>query len=586
MKNNWDIEIKDLVIDYGESLAVDNVNIQIEKGELVTLLGPSGCGKSTTLNALAGLITPTSGKIIFSQKDVTRLSPKNRGIGLVFQSYALYPHMNVYDNIAFSLKSSKEFKRQIVEHNSELDFEIKKLFWIENGYSEEEFNINLEKVTTYKTLLEEKRLKIESLSNKYNSQIKNAKESPNLVKIKKDARIKLESDDVLKKLNTNDELISNLKKDLSTFSSSNTSSEEVKKMQTKTNEAIELLKKESKKITTNYKEDIKRYKSEFKESYSKAKKESKEQVSTLLTEFENGYDEILREYDSKIKESKEPYKNSLNIINKRSKKPNNIDKIKSEVSNLESKKKNVDLEIDAKVREVAEKVGITNNLQKMVTNLSGGQQQRVAISRTLIRNPKILLLDEPLSNLDAKMRVQTREWIRELQQTLGITTVFVTHDQEEAMSISDKIICMSVGKVQQIAKPMDMYHQPKNKFVAGFLGMPTMNFFTEGKIAEKLAKTTKLNLGDTSFGIRPEHIKLTNMLREGEKSLVKLKVEVQLVESFGREVLIAAEFNGETIRFFVENDNINRGDIVEISLKKTKVYAFDRTEDENTIGRF
>ncbi len=582
----WDIEIKDLVIDYGESLAVDNINIQIEKGELVTLLGPSGCGKSTTLNALAGLITPTSGKIIFNQKDVTRLSPKNRGIGLVFQSYALYPHMNVYNNIAFSLRSSKSFKKEIYEHNSKLDFEIKKLFWIENGFLEEEYNSNLKNINIYKDLLEEKRVLIDSLSNKYNSQIRNTKELPNLVKLKKDAKIKNTSDEVLKKLQNNDETILNLKKDLSTFVYSKPSNNELETMKSKTNEAISLIKKDSQNITLEYKEAIKKYKDEYKDNYSKAKVSSKEKVSQLLEDYENEYKEILREFDPKISEAKNPYKQSIKLINKQSKKPKNDENVRIKVSNLESQKKNVDLEIDTKVNEVAEKVGITNNLQKMVTNLSGGQQQRVAISRTLIRNPKILLLDEPLSNLDAKMRVQTREWIRELQQSLGITTVFVTHDQEEAMSISDKIICMSVGKVQQIAKPMDMYHQPKNKFVAGFLGMPTMNFFTEGEIAKKISKATKLKLEDASFGIRPEHIKLTSMLREGEKSLLKLIVDVQLVESFGREVLVAADLNGETIRFFVENDSIKRGDKVEISLKKTKVYAFDKSEDENTIGRF
>ncbi len=145
---------------------------------------------------------------------------------------------------------------------------------------------------------------------------------------------------------------------------------------------------------------------------------------------------------------------------------------------------------------------------------------------------------------------------------------------------------MSVGKVQQIAKPMDMYHQPKNKFVAGFLGMPTMNFFEKGEIAKKLAKATKLNLEETSFGIRPEHIKINKMLREDEKALLNLEVDVVLVESFGREVLVAAEFKGETFRFFVENDGLKRGDKIKVSFKKTKVYAFDKSKDENTIGRF
>ncbi|WP_373438630.1 ABC transporter ATP-binding protein, partial [Metamycoplasma equirhinis] len=129
-------------------------------------------------------------------------------------------------------------------------------------------------------------------------------------------------------------------------------------------------------------------------------------------------------------------------------------------------------------------VEITKNLAKRPTQLSGGQQQRVAIARAIVKKPKILLLDEPLSNLDAKLRISTRKWIRSIQQELGITTVFVTHDQEEAMSISDKIVCMSTAQVQQIGSPMELYLKPKNEFVARFLGMPEMTIF-EAKIEDE-----------------------------------------------------------------------------------------------------
>lgn len=127
--------------------------------------------------------------------------------------------------------------------------------------------------------------------------------------------------------------------------------------------------------------------------------------------------------------------------------------------------------------EVAKRVEITKILQKKPTRLSGGQQQRVSIARAIVKKPDILLMDEPLSNLDAKLRISTRQWIRQIQQSLKITTVFVTHDQEEAMSISDIVICMDFGKVKQIGSPIELYNKPNNLFVAKFLGMPEMGLF-------------------------------------------------------------------------------------------------------------
>ena len=240
-----EIKIENLTKAYGDFKAVDNMNLNIADGELVGLLGPSGCGKSTTLFMLAGLNDPTSGHIYFGGKDVTKVAPEDREIGLVFQNYALYPHMTVADNIMFPLINRKVSKAEARE----------------------------------------------------------------------------------------------------------------------------------------------------------------------------------------------------------------------------------------RAQEMAKLVQLDHLMDRKPKALSGGQQQRVAIARALVKKPEVLLLDEPLSNLDAKLRVETREEIRRIQQEVGITTIFVTHDQEEAMSISDRIAVMEKGVVQQFEVPQKMYLNPGNLFVAQFLGTPQINIF-------------------------------------------------------------------------------------------------------------
>ena len=268
-----------------EVVAVNDFTFEIPDGQLVGLLGPSGCGKSTTLYMISGLQKPTSGKIFFGDDDVTELSTENRGIGLVFQNYALYPHMPVQQNILFPLQNLTG---------------------------------------------KDKLTKQEMLDRAYNA-----------------ARL----------------------------------------------------------------------------------------------------------------------------------------------------------------------VQIDELMDRKPSELSGGQQQRVAIARALVKMPSVLLLDEPLSNLDARLRLQTREEIRRIQKETGITTIFVTHDQEEAMSISDVIVVMKLGVVQQIGKPQDVYDDPKNLFVATFLGTPPINVL-EGKVAggkvyigeEAVMDVSGVEDQDVYIGIRPEGI--------------------------------------------------------------------------------
>lgn len=336
--------------------AVKDFNFEIPDGELIGLLGPSGCGKSTTLNMICGLEKPTSGRILFGDKDVTTLPPEKRGVGMVFQNYALYPHLTVRQNIIFPLQNLKG-----------------------------------------------------------------------------------------------------------------------------------------------------------KEKLSKA-------------------------------------------------------------------------EMEKRAMDAAALVQIRELMDRKPGELSGGQQQRVAIARALVKLPHVLLLDEPLSNLDARLRLQTREEIRKIQRATKITTVFVTHDQEEAMSISDRIVVMKAGVVQQIGKPQEVYDDPVNLFVAKFLGTPPVNVW-KGEI-----RNEKLCIGDAVLldapgqkdravfvGIRPEGF----VLKEDGPLICRLGG----VEVMGRDISIVSTHEASlnpTIRSIIsaETKVDTASETVRFAVKPAKVFVFDGSSEE------
>ncbi|MCI9345546.1 MAG: ABC transporter ATP-binding protein [Lachnospiraceae bacterium] len=333
-------------------IAVNDFNFEIPDGKLVGLLGPSGCGKSTTLHLICGLQNPTEGQIFFDEEDVTPLTPQKRGVGMVFQNYALYPHLNVEQNIRFPLENLK------------------------------------------------------------------------------------------------------------------------------------------------------------------------------------GSDKLSRE------------------------------------------------EMHARVTEAAGLVQIDNLLDRKPSELSGGQQQRVAIARALVKLPRVLLLDEPLSNLDARLRLQTREEIRRIQQKTAITTVFVTHDQDEAMSISDLIVVMKDGLVQQIGKPQEVYDNPANLFVAKFLGTPPINLF-KGRVEkgslflgeEAVLKLKQVPDQPVHVGIRPEGFIL---VENGSFTCRLSRPEVM-----GRDVSIVSTHPASlnpVIRSIVDAESCGHlsGDTVRFMLKPQKVFLFDQ----------
>lgn len=397
------VELKNLEIDFGTVKGVDDLTLKIYEGELVALLGPSGCGKSTTLNAIAGLLNSTGGSIEFFGKDVTKLPPKDRGLGFVFQNYALYPHMTIYNNIRFPLINDKSYQATL-------------------------------------------------------------------------------------------------------------------------------------------KEDKQKWKAQLAES-KKAMAAAEKSGATV---------------DQSIKEKFDEATEGL---------------------------KEVKTRIDRRVKEVADVVKISDQLKKTPGQLSGGQQQRVAIARALAKNAKILLMDEPFSNLDAKLRVETREWIRSIQSKLGITTIFVTHDQEEAMAISDRMIVLDKGRLMQEGKPYDVYKTPDNTFVAQFVGSPQMNMF-EGEVKAKklyykdvqLCSVKKSKDGKVTFGCRPEHTWMFGKV-EPKNYTNKKAVEGTIVgkQQLGREQLLTIKVGeGKFIKaIYAVSEKIKMGSKFPVGFKAKRLYLFD-----------
>ena len=300
------IQLTDVAKEFNGDYAVENFNLYVKKGEFVTFLGPSGCGKTTTLRMIAGFELPSKGTITLNGEDITKIPPYKRPINTVFQRYALFQHLNVYDNVAFGIR-------------------------------------------LYKGLLP----KIDKSTNEQIIGIDTAK-------------------------------IKELKKEIRKISKSKLSEEEK-------NEQITSLEKEIKQV------------------------ESKE-----VPLYE------IRHYN--------------------------------------------DDEIDEKVIKALKIVDLEELEDRDISTLSGGQQQRVAIARAIVNEPEILLLDEPLGALDLKMRKEMQIELKEMHKKLGITFIYVTHDQEEALTLSDTIVVMSDGEIQQIGTPTDIYNEPKNAFVADFIG--------------------------------------------------------------------------------------------------------------------
>lgn len=333
------VRFENVTMQFENKKVLDQINFTLPSKELISFLGPSGCGKSTTLYLISGLLNATSGNIFFGDKDVTKLDPVKRNVGLVFQNYALYPHLTVRENIMFPLKMAKYNKKERIERAEEM---------------------------------------------------------------------------------------------------------------------------------------------------------------ALLTK-------------------------------------------------------------------------ISDQLDKYPRQLSGGQQQRVAISRALAKEPEILLMDEPLSNLDARLRIEMREEIRRIQQETGVTTVFVTHDQEEALSIADNVMVLESGEIQQMTDPVTLYRQPKNLFVSKFIGSPIINTFMKDSLALN-PESDLLQENWMTLGIRSEHF----VLASEEDYLIR--AVIQRIETIGKDITIHCEWQGE--KFVVsdlETDAIV-GDTLYLKVSPDNLLLFDENE--------
>ena len=260
-------------------------------------------------------------------------------------------------------------------------------------------------------------------------------------------------------------------------------------------------------------------------------------------------------------------------------------------------------EIDEKVKEAAGILGLETLLDRKPKALSGGQRQRVALGRAIVRNPKVFLMDEPLSNLDAKLRVQTRTEISKLHQRLQTTFIYVTHDQTEAMTMGDRIVIMKDGVVQQVGTPHDVFHQPDNMFVAGFIGSPQMNFF-DVKVTGN-AEDCKLEFADGTtvaypkgkamlleergyigktlrMGVRPDDIYNERVFMESSPETA-FEAEVEVTEMMGNETHLYLNYNGERCIATIDSRNqVKVGDKIQLAMDRNRIHLFD-SETEETI---
>ena len=577
-----------------KTTAVNQMSFTIPDGKLVGLLGPSGCGKSTTLYMIAGLHKPTDGHIWFGDEDVTNLPPENRGIGLVFQNYALYPHLSVRQNIEFPLDNVRfpgpfgdetnrlsDVKHDQKQTNADLKATEKAIAKAERDVAKYSVEVKIAKLgknaetvkkridglksqedldenTKAKAIAKEE-LKLEKID-KSIEMVKAESETEKGVRLAELVEIaKLAIEDGNKRIANLNEHNEYLAKELveateglelakQKFDELKMSVKEAKKAVEVAASNVSDIEKEQKEINKNLKIDNKGIvKAEVNVSKCNAaiekanagdNKEKVAQLSELLKiakkAIEDGKNQIVK------------LNNENEIIAKKLTRA--IEDLELAKQKYESIKNKAALlartklpkgDKDAIAAEMARIVDIEQFLDRKPKELSGGQQQRVAIARALSKKPRVLLLDEPLSNLDARLRLQTREEIKRIQRETGITTVFVTHDQEEAMSISDTIVVMKLGVIQQIDEPQKVYEEPANLFVAKFLGSPAINVF-DGEIkGGKLLLNGKVFDEDACYAkphVYSTEEEIEETLESGE--IVKSKVQKEKSEK-DRAVKIA-----------------------------------------------
>ena len=610
-----------------DTIAVKDLNFTVKDGTLVGLLGPSGCGKSTTLYMISGLQTPTSGEVWFGDQEVTNLSPEKRGIGLVFQNYALYPHMTIYKNIEFPLTNLQvevplvTFFKYVLTYNYQMKSTdildgIKKSFASlakKVGLNKNQFNNSFEQngdslkivINLNNVAPSTKQLFIDNVQKIIKADLVNETEEQTSDALF-DTTFRATVNHIDEQELVDVTFRGRLSKDFTTASldevikafqnASGAFGKPTEAVVAHTQHGYELMARVLKIPHTKineWEEAAKACYSFEQVSYSITEinnkalsqrvknflKEKNLSFSDLKIYFDNGKTKI---YFKLLKASKEYADATLNeLVSDLS-----LSDVESDIAQAVTHRKLTKEERRDIVYDTAKLVQVDEYLQRKPNQLSGGQQQRVAIARALVKHPKVLLLDEPLSNLDARLRLQTREEIRRIQQSTGITSVFVTHDQEEAMSISDEIVVMKLGEMQQMGHPQDVYNSPANLFVAQFLGTPPINVFdgrVDGKkvyIGNDVVLTLTKDLGQKPvwIGIRPEGFILANGKKDGV-----LHADCEMVQVMGRDISVVARNENCTKPTFKAiisaDDQVSTGDIA-FSIKPHKIFLFDKDNEE------
>ena len=609
-----------------DTIAVKDLDFVVDDGTLVGLLGPSGCGKSTTLYMISGLQTPTSGEVWFGDQEVTNLSPEKRGIGLVFQNYALYPHMTIYKNIEFPLTNLKveiplvtffDFTlvyEYVMKKRDVLDGILKSVDSLckRVGLSKKEYTItnnlqgdiltltvllknvspsakqlfvdNFTKIIDAKLLSEDQKQTSDALFDTTVRATVNKISESETVDLTFKARLAKEFT-----LGQMDDTINKVKESVKPFahpgevviSRGKRGYDIVARVEALKhvlmNDCVEAMKKsialENPLVFVS--NVINRENEAFVRNFFR-KKGLK--ISDLKLYFDKEHTKIYFKLNRSSKEdaqaSMDELKSALDLSDIE------LDTVQAVAHRKLTKEERRDI-----VYDTAKLVQVDEYLQRKPSQLSGGQQQRVAIARALVKHPKVLLLDEPLSNLDARLRLQTREEIRRIQQETGITSVFVTHDQEEAMSISDKIVVMKLGEMQQMGRPQDVYNSPANLFVAQFLGTPPVNVF-RGEVKKEKIYVGKDVVGEAK-GIedRPVHVAIRpeGFVLADSKDDNVLHAECEMIQVMGCDISVVAKNENctkPTFKAIISADDDVKPGKVSLKVKPHKLFIFDFETEE------
>ena len=519
----------------GDFLAVKDFNLEIEDGEFVVFVGPSGCGKSTTLRMIAGLEDISAGDLYIGDRFVNDVEPKDRDIAMVFQNYALYPHMTAGENIAFGLRMRKIPVEKVDENGNPVKhIDRKKISEIKRGLNTVTTDLRYAEESDTEAVFKRKLLVIKDeyllmLSNKASETENKQGEELKAVKAKYAEREKEISD--------------------------------------KVNNVLAAQKAAIKVIRLKYAGKDATEAQKLAENLAKG-------VGVDLSEVSESEIKLaLAERKKKLERDLEYYRNTP---------------VQSYVYKHIPKE-----EIEKKVKWAAEILGVTELLDIKPKAMSGGQRQRIALGRAIVREPKVMLLDEPLSNLDAKLRTSMRSEIVKLHNSLKTTFIYVTHDQVEAMTMGTRIVVMKGGIIQQTDSPTNLFDYPVNKFVAGFIGTPQMNFFdvTIQKVGHKLhvgfmnGETQDYNLSEMR-DVMPEYLDGA----EHEATLGVRGENVRVDEKGITAELSIKEILGNTTQMFVklspdgadsvvcinERNNCKPGDKLKILFDEKRIHLFDR----------